>query len=475
MDFFIFETPMNLKVVASYAFGIITVLLGCYIHFVYNKWVNAYPGTRVKRSSKYSPSNKQRPDNTKYDDVEARILRNSSQHDALSKCEVQQKNQNESSSVVQEKTRAIPFKGILEKSEKAEQLNMDHVYMRFLDFLWGYLCIGPSVFSLYAIGATVLSIRQYLAKNGILKVKECDVEALVAKLCLEQSQVIHYYAKTKKDNIAGFFFSDFPYVDNDCNFCVADILAVHIDLDAKRFVKAKMDDVNLTAMETLILLWFNTIAAQHVKIHAMANWGVNDDLSLKETNPFLLQNSVVTTFYNYLGFTCFSGLLETLERQGFLSEGWSKKGPLMNCINHGIKEGVGHHGNITELMRYSRFVNFTVKVRAIFFNEFAKHKHLFPGIDGEALFVGTVLHSLDHTFAEWNLADPLWLDIDNEKFGKMAELGRIVRVGFVEDLPFLCFNKRFSGSKHPFYRNVYKKAARIDKELADNMDTCIIK
>merc|ERR1711862_1005515 len=54
-------------------------------------------------------------------------------------------------------------------------------------------------------------------------------------------------------------------------------------------------------------------------------------------------------------------------------------------------------------MRYSRFVNFSIKARAIFINEFAKHKHLFPGIDGEAFFVGTVLHSLDHTLMEWNL------------------------------------------------------------------------
>ena len=53
------------------------------------------------------------------------------------------------------------------------------------------------------------------------------------------------------------------------------IFAVDIDLDTKKFVKAKLDDLNLTAMETFILLWFNTIAAQHVKLHAMANWGIN--------------------------------------------------------------------------------------------------------------------------------------------------------------------------------------------------------
>ena len=89
--------------------------------------------------------------------------------------------------------------------------------------------------------------------------------------------------------------------------------------------------------------------------------------------------------------------------------------------------------------------------------------------------MGTVLHSLDHTLMEWNLDDPLWLDIHDSKFGKMAEIGRIVRVGFVPDLPLLYFHKRFKNSGHPFYDAVYEKAAKVNKKLADNMDTCIVK
>lgn len=57
----------------------------------------------------------------------------------------------------------------------------------------------------------------------------------------------------------------------------------------------------------------------------------------------------------------------------------------------------------------------------------------------------------------------------------MAELGRVVKVGFVSDLPFISFQKRFKGCGHPFYEAVYRKAAKFDKELADQMDTCIIK
>ena len=96
--------------------------------------------------------------------------------------------------------------------------------------------------------------------------------------------------------------------------------------------------------------------------------------------------------------------------------------PLIKCFNHGIKDNICQHAQIYSLVKYSRFVKvreaitlassfnyfqlqllthnyslqFVVKTRAIFHTEFAKHKALFPGVDGEAMFVGTVLHSLDH-------------------------------------------------------------------------------
>ena len=57
----------------------------------------------------------------------------------------------------------------------------------------------------------------------------------------------------------------------------------------------------------------------------------------------------------------------------------------------------------------------------------------------------------------------------------MAEMGRVVKVGFIKDLPGLIFHKRFKGSKPPFYAGFYDKAARVDRKYADVMDTCIVK
>eukprot|EP00594_Rhizosolenia_setigera_P006208 CAMPEP_0178939640 /NCGR_PEP_ID=MMETSP0789-20121207/335_1 /TAXON_ID=3005 /ORGANISM="Rhizosolenia setigera, Strain CCMP 1694" /LENGTH=365 /DNA_ID=CAMNT_0020618529 /DNA_START=561 /DNA_END=1659 /DNA_ORIENTATION=+ len=357
----------------------------------------------------------------------------------------------------------------------AEELDMDHIYVTFSRVFVDASFVGPNAYFLWIKGCLMLQLRQKLLKKGWIKKKPLNVEKLIATLLLEQTQAIHYYAKTKEDNIAGFFFADFPYVENEgCTYKVADLFTVDIDLDKKVFVKAKLDDETLTASETLTLLWFNTIAAQHVKLHALANWGVNPAPEVKAVNPQLHRNSIITILYNYFGFTCFKGYFDTWKSMGLLSEGWNPE-TFVECFKHGIRDNIWQHPNIEELAKYSRFVTFIVKTRAVFISEFAKYKDDFPGVHGEAMFVGTVLHSLDHSLMDWNLQDPLWLDVDHPRFGMMAEIGRVVKVGFVSDLPFIMFSKRFKDHGHPFYESVYKKAAKFDKLLADTMDTCIIK
>ena len=97
---------------------------------------------------------------------------------------------------------------------------------------------------------------------------------------------------------------------------------------------------------------------------------------------------------------------------------------------------------VEELTSHSRFVRFIWRCRAFFLNEFAKYRNEFSGFDGESLFVGTVFHSLDHSSVEQIIEDPLWLDVNCSKFGKMAEISRIIRVGFVPDLYGLTFHKQ---------------------------------
>ena len=249
-------------------------------------------------------------------------------------------------------------------------------------------------------------------------------------------------------------------------------MSVQINLDTKEMIKCTMENEELNPSQALTVLWFNTISAQHVKLHALANWCINLDESTKEVNPFLHRNSIITVAYNYFGNTCFLQYMKLWKTQGLLSEHWDPQS-LTDVFKHGVRENIINHSNITELAGYSDFVNFIVKVRVIFHREFSKYQHLFPNIHCEALFSGTVLHSLDHVLMEWNLDDPLWLDVDDPKYGKMAELGRIVRVGFVPEVHGYYFHRFFRGSGHPFYESVYKKAAKINKQFADSMETCI--
>ena len=78
--------------------------------------------------------------------------------------------------------------GSLNASEEAVELHMDHVYIKFFDFLWGYMFIRPSSGILLKTGMLRLSIRQFLVKYGILQVRDFDIKTLIGQLCLEHSK-----------------------------------------------------------------------------------------------------------------------------------------------------------------------------------------------------------------------------------------------------------------------------------------------
>ena len=368
--------------------------------------------------------------------------------------------------------------------ETAKEHDMDHIYLNYFQLLWAFIFVGPASYFMWKKATMILKLRVFLVeKMGWQSIKKpvSSLEEVVGKLVLEQSQVIHYIGQrkaTKVDNvrdgatIASFLFPDFPLVDIDGKFKVANHLAVEIDLDTKRMVSCNLDDESLNASEALILLWYNTISAQHVKVHAYGNWGVNPSKEMKDVNPFYERSSVVSVVYNYFGFTSFPTFMESWKKEGLLSKDWDPSA-LTDTFVHGVKENICEHSNITELLPHSDMVEFITKTRWIFHNEFRKYKHLFPGINAEGLFAATVLHSLDHELMEWNLDDPLWLDVKDPRFGKMAELGRIVRVGFVPQVPGYSFHRFFEGSGHPFFEAVYAKASKVNKKMADCLETCI--
>lgn len=301
--------------------------------------------------------------------------------------------------------------------------------------------------------------------------KPYRAKRVVGKLLLESMEILQFACKVMTDEgeVATFCWPDFPMLDSKGQLSVAALLSVDVHLKSKEMVRAVLDGRVLTPDEAIILIWFHTIFAGHVKLHALANWAVNDVIF---DEPFLRRNSIVTVMYNYFGRSTFPRLASYWYKYGVSTNDFSNIGVV---IDHGIAQGVAYHGKTRHLQEHSEIADFVIKVRNSFLNIFGQYRKQFKGVDGEAMFVGTVLHSLDHTLMGWNLEDPLWLDVNSPDFGLMAEVGRFVRVGFVPDLPGLLFEKRFKDAPHDFYQAVYRHAVKINKRLADNMDTCIIK
>ena len=358
------------------------------------------------------------------------------------------------------------------------ELDMDHQFITFGQYLFTQFLVGPNALWLWITGSVTLIIRDKLHRMGWIKPKPVDYPTLVGKLCLESAFAIHYNGKKKGadgQEIAGFVVTDFPGCLQDGTFKIWDILAVDIDLTTKRMVAARLDDKELTASEAAILLFYYTISAMHVKLHAVSNWAINMEPQQLKTNPFVARNSVITTIYNYFGFSTFPNFYPTFKALGLMDKDWNFQS-LIDTWVHGLQENIVSHSNVSELAPHSEFVDFTCKLRPFFLKEFSKVKsYFFPGCHGEAMYIGTIMHSLDHCRMDWNIEDALWLDVDHLEYGKMAQLGRVVKVGFVSDIPGLLVHRRYKGSGHPFYEKIYEKAATINVGLADCMDTCIVK
>ena len=97
------------------------------------------------------------------------------------------------------------------KSSAVPSLDMDHIYVNFFQLLWAFTFVAPFTVILWRKNVAWLRIRIFLVKLGVLKKKSVDLEVLAGKLVLEQSQVIHYFAQSKKSSklgkIACFSFS----------------------------------------------------------------------------------------------------------------------------------------------------------------------------------------------------------------------------------------------------------------------------
>ena len=119
-------------------------------------------------------------------------------------------------------------------------------------------------------------------------------------------------------------------------------------------------------------------------------------------------------------------------------------------------QSVPTHKHIYALQKYSNYVDFIIKTRSFFMKEFAKHQADFPGIDGESLFLGTVVHSTDHGNAT-HFCKPWDLVGKTAAYKSNSEIAGLVSSTFTDRLPLitLAYDMRFKHAKHPLFVKTY--------------------
>jgi hypothetical protein len=137
-------------------------------------------------------------------------------------------------------------------------------------------------------------------------------------------------------------------------------------------------------------------------------------------------------------------------------------------MNHNVPA----HANIAAFARHSPFVTFLARVRGFFLTQFERHVADFPGIDGEALFIGTVMHSIDHRQAPY-LVDTRHFVPNDGEYDADHEWAAITLACFVDRPPLRCFECRLSHAPNAFFNQVYAYAAKVDARLASYMEACI--
>ena len=399
-------------------------------------------------------------------------------------------------------TRDHPASPSNPKRPRPRKLDMDHTYLSFLDYLWVSVFVGLPADLNWAMGLVVLKFREKFCQ-----IHQPDYNALCGQLALGTNFAAHFTrfveesdyedsATHTRDAVAEFCVEDFSYVINSGHTGLElkhETLRVLIQLkkddkERHRLWKAWVGRKELTAQEAYLFINLRVFSAGHAQTHAIANWGVNPE---NYANPFLRKMSVITVMYNYYGLNGFNRVIVFLQSlfKPFKYIHKEVNGlPAKSCevqkaqghshiFNIGFEGGVIKHSkSILNLTPYSDFVSFIVKVRKCFGKEFEKHQKDFPGVDMEGLFIGTVMHSLDHSQAGNITKDPLWLQSgSHSSLQWMEEWCRFVRCGFTDDLPGIIFKHKFKDAPHPFFNAVYDFAHKLDPELADGMDCCIIK
>jgi hypothetical protein len=329
-----------------------------------------------------------------------------------------------------------------------------------------------------------LLVREYLYTKEWLRIPVVDYANLCARFVFACPTLVILYQQIERaenrNPMALFEIKDMPYFTDDGKHHRKN-LKFNIDLVKQTVDSATFGNEKIAACDLYMLLWWYSQTV-HIQTHALANWGCDNE----SKDSFVKRMSVITTVYNFFGYVGSPQFFENLCQVGwFRGTQFHTDGGVADAflavVDHHLQQKMTCHKHILELMPYSELVRYIVAVRNIFLNEFDKFE-LGDIIDGEAMFAGTVLHSLDHEHVTMVLgcgrAELLIKSASaaTRNMSCMVEIGRVVSACLTSPhVPEDLFAYKFRDATHPFFASVYQRAARVNRTMADRMDCCIIK
>ena len=351
-------------------------------------------------------------------------------------------------------------------------MDMNHVHLTLWQYLWAAHAVAVPAFALVVFGWCKFQLAWVLNFCGLLrKASDEDVRRMIYHLVLQNLCTgVTRIEDTKAGRVATFVYSPFPlYMDCDLqvHFEVKKAMVVKLNLDSADFVTAELDGQTCALMDAAVLLTHYESNVNHGKMHAYANWGIDPADS---TSPYLQKMSVVTACYNHYGFTNFPQMVSKMVHK---DAGPAVEAVLVESLNTGVPE----HKLVTALTEHSRLLNFIIQLRVPFRQAFNQCKAEFPqNYSCEAHFLGTVVHSLDH-WAFCQTIDP-WFFSALTPSKHLRSLHRTVllaRCCAVDDIPTFGLEKYFKDGSTEFHRLVYSAAKNLDANLADEIQTCIVR
>jgi len=250
--------------------------------------------------------------------------------------------------------------GIILSDQRAQSLNMDHIFLSLSDFLWLAWFIDPPAVAGFLFGGPCTQGILGLIKTHIFrrlgfsppKTEALDAERALVDFILGSSMMV-WFGKMEKltdgTRVATLKIDNATHIKKDCTV-VSGTLLVRVNLTQKRMISATFSGKQLGAHDALAL-FFNAFAGHtHPIIHSYANWGVDPNIS----DPFLRRMAIMTIKYNNIGMESYPGVLELLRKVGITRYTTHDVIRLTGHQNHNVPS----HKHVFALMKYSKLGSF---------------------------------------------------------------------------------------------------------------------